>query len=103
MKVIRSYKYRIYPNLQQESMLVKTFGCVRYYWNDLVATFNSYDSELNKTLSFKTSTDLRREFDWMSEVSAVALQQKARDFSETQKQYFSKSRKSKIRIKFKDK
>lgn len=95
MKVLKSYKYRIYPTAEQEIMLAKTFGCVRFYWNNLVDTFNSYSTE-NKTLSFKTSTDLRREFEWMSEISAVALQQKAKDFDNTRKQYFSKSRKSKI-------
>ncbi len=96
MKVIKSYKYRIYPNTKQEIMLAKTFGCVRYYWNDLVATFNSYDAKLNRTPTFKTSTDLRNELDWINEVSAVALQQKAKDFDNTRRQYFSKSRKVKI-------
>ena len=29
----RAYKFRIYPNKTQESLLQKTFGCVRFIYN----------------------------------------------------------------------
>lgn len=95
MNQIKSYKYRIYPNVKQEVLLNKTFGCVRYYWNDLVETFNSYD-ENNKILNYKTSKEIRDIHSWMKDVSASALQQKYRDFEQTKNQYFSKNRKLKI-------
>jgi len=28
-----SYKFRIYPNKEQEQLIQKTFGCVRYVYN----------------------------------------------------------------------
>jgi putative transposase len=71
-------------------------GSVRYFWNQQVATFKTYDKETNPKPEFKTSTELRNEIEWMQEVSAAAIQQKEIDFKEYRKQLFSKSRKKKI-------
>ena len=99
----RAYRYRIYPNTEQEVLINKTFGCVRVIWNRNVSVFNSFDPNGPNRPS-KTSTELRHEFEWMTEVSASALQQKEMDFKVFKKNYFSKSRKKKIgRCSFKDK
>lgn len=96
MNRLVAYKYRLYPNKTQQVLLNKTFGCVRYFWNNQVAIFKSYNKETNPRPVFKTSTQLRNEFDWMKEVSAAAIQQKEIDFKQYKKQLFSKSRKKKI-------
>jgi putative transposase len=71
-------------------------GCVRYFWNQQVATFKTYNKQTNPKPEFKTSTELRNEVEWMKEVSAAAIQQKEVDFKEYKKQFFSKTRKNKI-------
>jgi putative transposase len=91
-----AYKYRLYPNNTKQVLLNKTFGSVRYFWNQQVATFKTYDKETNIKPEFKTSTELRNEIEWMKEVSAAAIQQKEIDFKEYRKQLFNKSRKNKI-------
>lgn len=91
-----AYKYRLYPNKTQQTLLNKTMGCVRFFWNQQVATFKTYNKETNPKPNFKTSTELRNEIEWMKEVSAAAIQQKEIDFKEYRKQLFSKSRKKKI-------
>ena len=96
MKKLKAYKFRLYPNKQQEVLLNKTFGCVRFYYNQQVTLFNSYDKESNPKLEFKSSTLIRQEFEWMQEVSAAAIQQKEIDFKEFKKQLFNKNRKSKL-------
>lgn len=96
MNRLVSYRYRLYPNKAQQILLNKTMGCVRYFWNQQVATFKTYNKETNPKPEFKTSTKLRNEIDWMQEVSASAIQQKENDFKEYRKQLFSKSRKKKI-------
>ncbi|MFW6247042.1 MAG: RNA-guided endonuclease TnpB family protein [bacterium] len=102
--IYKAYKYRIYPNVKQQRLLAKTFGCVRYFWNKQVEAFNSYDKETNTKPEFKTSTELRNEIDWMQEVSAAAIQQKEKDFKQFKKQIFSKTRKKQIgRPKYKKK
>ena len=93
---LNSYKFRLYSNKKQEVLLNKTFGCVRYAWNQNVANFNTYDKETNPKPIFKTSTELRNEIDWMTEVSAAAIQQKEIDFKEFKKQLFNTKRKSKL-------
>lgn len=96
MNRLAAYKYRLYPNKTQQTLLNKTMGCVRYFWNQQVAIFKSYNKETNPKPEFKTSTKLRNEIEWMKEVSAAAIQQKEIDFKEYKKQLFSKSRKKKI-------
>jgi putative transposase len=91
--MLKAYKFRIYPNKTQESLIVKTMGCVRYLWNKQVEIFNSYDKNTNPLPLFPTSTAMRTELDWMQEVSAAALQQKEIDFKEYKAQRFSKNRK----------
>lgn len=96
MNRLVAYKYHLYPNKTQQTLINKTFGCVRYFWNMQVAIFNSYNKETNPKPIFKTSTELRNEIEWMKEVSAAAIQQKEIDFKEYKKQLFNKSRKKKI-------
>lgn len=96
MNKLKAYKYRLLPNKTQEVLLNKTFGCVRYSWNQNVATFNSYNKDNNHSPIFKTSTELRNELEWMKEVSAAAIQQKEIDFKEYKKQRFSNNRKKSI-------
>ena len=91
-----AYKYRLFPNKTQQILLNKTMGCVRYYWNQQVATFKTYNKDSNPKPEFLTSTELRNSIEWMQEVSAAAIQQKEIDFKEFKKQLFNKSRKSKI-------
>ena len=100
----KSFKYRIYPTKSQKVLLNKTFGTVRYYWNQQVAVFNTYNKETNPNPEYKTSTQMRNEIEWMKEVSASPLQQKERDFIEFKRQLFSKNRSKKLGFpKFKSK
>ena len=100
----KSYRYRIYPSKEQEVLLSKTFGCVRVVWNRGVAVFNSWDKETNPSPIYQTSTEMRHELEWMREVSAAAVQQKEMDFKVFRKNFFSKTRKTKIKgCKFKSK
>lgn len=96
MVKLKAYKFRLYPNTTQEILLNKTFGCVRYAWNQSVTNFLSYDKETNPKPVFKTSTELRNEIEWMKEVSASAIQQKEIDFKEFKNQLFNTKRKTKL-------
>ena len=67
MNRLVAYKYRLYPNKTQQTLLNKTMGCVRFFYNQQVATFRTYDKETNPMPYFKTSTELRNEIEWMKE------------------------------------
>jgi putative transposase len=93
---LKAYKYRIYPNKTQEVKLSKSFGCVRFLWNNNVAKFN-----IKENINLMP---LKSEYPFLNEVSCGMLQQKQRDFIEYKKQFFSKKRKKSIgRPKFKKK
>jgi len=93
----RAYKYRIYPDSEQEVLFTKTFGCVRFVWNQMVETFLSYNKETNPKPVYQSTTEMRLGHEFLKEVSAAALQQKERDFQEFKKQFFNKKRKVKIK------
>lgn len=92
----KAFKYRIYPNKSQQILFAKTFGCVRVIWNANVESFNSYDKDANPKPKIITKSDLITDKPWLNEISAAAIQQKIRDFQETSKQFFSKTRKKRI-------
>jgi putative transposase len=97
---LKAYKFRIYPDKEQEVLLAKTFGCCRFVWNKLVENFNSNSKEF---INEKTLKDTP-EFEFLKEVSAAAIQGKRLVFDEFKKQFFSKTRKKKLgRPRFKKK
>ncbi len=94
--MIKAYKYRIYPNRTQQILLNKTFGSVRFYYNNLVASFNSYDKETNPNPTYKTPKELKQEYEWLGEVSQEALGAKRLVFQKASRDYFNPKRKTKI-------
>ncbi|MDZ7835559.1 MAG: helix-turn-helix domain-containing protein [Alkalibacterium sp.] len=42
----KAYKYRIYPNKEQEVLITKTIGCSRFIYNHFL---NLWNDEYNKT------------------------------------------------------
>jgi putative transposase len=96
MTTFKAFKYRIYPNKPQGILLNKTFGCVRVVWNHQVEVFNQFDKNKLESEQALTTTQLKKKFEWMSEVSAAALQQKEIDFKAFKRNYFSTLRKKKL-------
>ena len=79
--VKRAYKYRFYPTPEQETLLTRTFGCVRKVYNTILdwRTKEFYENQ-NKIDYLKANarlTDIKKrpEFGYLSEVSSVPLQQ----------------------------
>ena len=59
MNRLVAYKYRLYPNKTQQTLLNKTMGSVRYFWNQQVATFKTYDKETNPNSNTLKSTNAK--------------------------------------------
>ena len=76
--MLKGYKYRIYPNKQQEEQIQKTFGCCRFVYNKTLA-YRKDKYETNKESMNKTSCNnyvnqvLKKEYDWLKEVDKFAL------------------------------
>lgn len=76
--MLKSYKFRLYPNKKQETLLQKTFGCVRFVYNQCLAyKIEKYKNE-NISLSrfdvnnYKNQV-LKKEYAWLKEVDKFAL------------------------------
>ena len=89
------FKYRIYPTSGQKHRLAKLFGCVRVVWNDSLACCQSkYKSGEKKPVNsqlqkqFITSAKKTEDREWLSEVSAIPLQQSLNDLNQAYQNFF---------------
>lgn len=96
MKVQRAYKYRFYPDTQQETLLAQTFGCARVVWNHVLrwrtdAYFND-QQKIGYTQANAKLTEMKsmKEFFWLNEVSSVPLQQVLRHQQKAFSNFFAK-------------
>ena len=68
----KAYKFRIYPNTEQQILFAKTFGCVRFVYNRMLADKIKYYEETGKKLN-NTPAQYKKEFEWLKEVDSLAL------------------------------
>lgn len=68
----KAYKFRIYPNSEQQVLFAKTFGCVRFIYNRMLADKIKYYEETGKKLS-NTPAQYKKEFEWLKEVDSLSL------------------------------
>ena len=68
----KAYKYRLYPNKEQEILLAKTFGCVRFIYNKMLSDKIEHYKETKEKLN-NTPAQYKKEFEWLNEVDSLAL------------------------------
>ena len=84
MKTKRAYKYRFYPTVEQEKLLAQTFGCVRFVYNHILRwrtdEYYKNGNSVNYNAASKQLTELKKnpEYQWLKDVSSVAIQQSIR-------------------------
>jgi putative transposase len=90
----RAYKYRFYPTDEQAHNLARTFGCVRFIYNDALnkrkrSYFDHGVKLYTKDLS-AALTALKKEegTTWLKEVSSVPLQQALRHLDTAYTNFF---------------
>jgi putative transposase len=92
----KAYKFRIYPNKEQQAFLAKCFGCSRFVYNYFLRlTIDTY-AESKQTLKYshyaKLLTKLKKAIDykWLTEVNSQSLQQSLKDLEKAFVSFFSK-------------
>ena len=68
----KAYKFRLYPNEEQKVLFAKTFGCVRFIYNQMLSDKIVYYKETGMKLN-NTPAQYKKEFDWLKEVDSLAL------------------------------
>lgn len=75
----KAYKFRLYPTDEQAFLIRKTFGCVRFVYNKMLAerkeTYEKYKDDKVKLKKQKlpTPAKYKTEFEWLKEVDSLAL------------------------------
>ena len=62
----------LYPNAEQIVMFAKTFGCVRFIWNKMLADKINY-YETDKGMLHNTPAQYKTEYEWLREIDSLAL------------------------------
>lgn len=89
-----SYKFRIYPNREQENLIQHTFGCCRYVYNYYLAMRKDAYEQSGETMNFyacnRNLTLLKKQEDtlWLKEVDSMALQNSIRDLDLAYQNFF---------------
>lgn len=82
--MIKTLRVRLYPNENQKVLLEKHFGANRFIWNYFLQKRTEYYAESRKNGKpqglnyFKTTkmlTELKKEKDWLYEISSQSPQQ----------------------------
>jgi putative transposase len=96
MRIVRSYKYRLYPTPSQEQTLVQWAGCRRWVWNWGLRCKQSHYKATGKSLSYRALTaalvDLKRQPDmaWLKDCHAQMLQAALRNLETAFINFFEK-------------
>lgn len=96
---IKSYKFRLYPNSEQKTLLEKTFGCCRFVYNHYLAkSIEDYENTRKSNScnqNCKDFTHLKKDYKWLSEVSSTALQQSIRHLDAAYQNFFRRVKQGK--------
>ncbi|MEI4623804.1 transposase [Bacillus pfraonensis] len=93
--VNKAYKFRLYPTQDQEQLLMKTFGCVRFVYNQMLVerkeTYKQFkdNKEALKKQKFPTPAKYKKEFVWLKEVDSLALANVGLNLQKAYKNFFS--------------
>lgn len=76
--MIKAYKYRMYPNKEQEVLIQKTFGCCRFVYNQMLAYKIDQYKNNNVSMSKMDCNNycnrvLKSQYTWLKEVDKFGL------------------------------
>ena len=74
----KTYRYRIYPNKQQQEQIQKTFGCCRFVYNQYLNMKIKKYTRRKEFFGFydccKDLTKMKQRLQWLRNVDKFALQ-----------------------------
>lgn len=91
--MLKSFKYRLYPNKEQEIQIQKTFGCCRFVYNQTLAHRKElYESEKKSMSKIDCNNfvnqNLKKEYEWLKEVDKFALTNSVYNMNSAYQKFF---------------
>lgn len=85
--MLKAYKFRLYPTKDQEIFLTKTFGCVRFVYNKMLADrIRIYDTKSEEKIP--TPATYKAEYEFLKEVDSLALANAQINLDKAYKNFF---------------
>ena len=88
----KAYKFRIYPNKNQEILIQKTFGSCRFVYNHYLAKkidlYKTDKTAMNYNQCSKDMTSIKKELEWLKEPDSTALQSSLKDLDQAYQNFF---------------
>ena len=81
MKYAKGFKFRIYPNAEQQKIINQTLGCARFVYNHFLAIRQDSWQEKHESVTYVKSSRLLTElkcnpdFVWLKSVDSMSLQE----------------------------
>lgn len=85
--MLKAYKYRIYPNQEQQIYFAKCFGCTRFIYNKMLSDRIEHYKETGESLK-NTPAHYKDEFEWLKEVDSLALANAQLNLDKAYKNFF---------------
>ena len=70
--MIKSFKFRLYPNIEQQEQINKTFDCCRFIWNKMLEDKISY-YEQNKKILNTYPSKYKNQYEFLKDADSLAL------------------------------
>jgi putative transposase len=108
----KAYKFRIYPNQTQATLINKTIGCTRFVFNHLLSKQKQQDAYwriveemvqngqipqnkwkgtfFDKYESIKSLPELKKQYPFLKEVDSIALQKSVENLHDAYTRYYKK-------------
>lgn len=90
--MLKAYKYRICPTEEQKVYLNKTFGCVRFIYNQMLGDrIRSYQENKDKdikAIKYPTPAQYKKKYEWLKEVDSLALANAQMNLDKAYKNFF---------------
>ena len=86
----KAYKFRMYPTNEQEVLINKTFGCVRFIYNYFLGICKENNKYIKVFDMCKEIKTLAQTYPWLKEVDSCALRCAVFDLEDSYKNFFAK-------------
>ena len=96
----RAYKFRLYPNKEQEVLINKTIGSSRFVFNYFLNLWNEAYKKTGKGLTYNKCATMiptlkkSNEYSWLKEVDSIALQSSVKNLEDSFNRFFKKQNKA---------
>lgn len=96
----RAYKFRLYPNKEQEILINKTIGSSRFVFNYFLSLWKEAYKKTGKGLTYNKCATMipalkkSNEYSWLKEVDSIALQSSVKNLEDSFNRFFKKQNKA---------